>query len=236
MEQNTPITVTPPSVAVKAPDSNMKWKIITAVMAVIAVCGVGFGIFQVVEASKNSEEIDNLKSEVVSLKEQQAQNTNKTQSGATTIFTESINNANSGSIAAKKYLEPEGWNVRFAYPDGVTDVQYGMNDNYDGALYIYSITKNGKTYDINMCGGRDAYQQYPFFLGLVSRWNPSGSHESWESSPATYDSSKLALTNGGYDYYIDMYYGNGCETGDNNPDYLEALRISKSLLDSVEIK
>ena len=188
---------------------------------------------------KNNDEISNLKSEISSLKEpqQQKQTVEKIQSGDTTVVTDSVDtNANPTAATTKKYLEPEGWNVRFVYPDGVTDIQYGTNDNYDGALYIYSITKDGKTYDVNICGGKEAYKQYPFFLGNIDRWNPSGSHESWEKSPSAYSGMNLALTNGGYEYYVNTYYGNGCETGENTPEYVEALRISKSLMDGIEAK
>lgn len=206
-------------------------KIATVIACVIAVCGIGFSIFQIMENNT-------LKTEISSLKEQLNQITEKVQSGSTTIVSDSISDTgtNNASSSAKKYLEPDGWNVRFAYPDGVTDIQYGTNDNYDGSLYIYSITKNGKTYDVNICGGKDAYKQYPFFLGNVDRWDPNGSHESWEKSPAAYDDMTLSLTDGNYEYYVNTHYGNGCESGENTPDYVEALSISKALMDGIETK
>ena len=212
-------------------------KIATVIACVMAACGIGFSVFQTIENNKKNEEINALKTEISSLKEQQ-QIAEKVQSGSTTIISDSISDTdtNNTSSSAKKYLEPEGWNVRFAYPDGVTDIQYGTNDNYDGALYIYSITKNGKTYNVDICGGEDAYKQYPFFLGNVNRWNPNSSHESWEKSPAVYDGMTLSLTNGDYEYYVNTDYGNGCESGENTPDYIEALNISKTLIDGIEAK
>ncbi len=238
MEQNVN-TVTPTMpVANNKQKSGNGLKIATVIACVMAACGIGFSVFQTIENNKKNEEINTLKTEISSLKEQQNQTTEKVQSGSTTIVTDSISDAdtNNASSSVKKYLEPEGWNVRFAYPDGVTDIQYGTNDNYDGALYIYSITKNGKTYDVNICGGKDAYEQYPFFLGNVDRWNPNGSHESWEKSPAAYNGMTLSLTNGDYQYYVNTHYGNGCESGENTPDYVEALSISKALMDGIEAK
>ena len=46
----------------------------------------------------------------------------------------------------------------------------------------------------------------------------------------------LALTNGGYEYYVNTHYGNGCESGAKTPDYVEALSISKAIMDGIEAK
>lgn len=239
MEQNadnsTPVTPVAPVVDNKQKSGNgLK---ITAVIACIVVfCGIGFGVFQTIENNRKNEEIDTLKTEISSLKEQQQNQTaEKVQSGSTTIVSDTISNTdtNDTSSSAKKYLEPGRWNVRFAYPDGVTDIQYSASDR---ALYVFSITKNGKTYDVNICGGKNAYKHYPFFLGQVDRWNPNGSHESWEKSPAVYNGMVLSLTNGDYEYYINTHYGNGCESGDDTPDYVEALSITKALMDGIEAK
>ena len=135
-----------------------------------------------------------------------------------------------------KYLEPTGWAIKFTYPEGVVDVKYVIqNENYNGELYIMSIATADKIYDVNRCGGKAAYEQYPFFLGQISRWDPKAKHDDWETSPLSAGGS-LALKDGDIEYFVNTTYGNGCETGDMTPDYVEALKISKKLIDSMEKK
>ena len=137
---------------------------------------------------------------------------------------------------AKKYLEPEGWNIKFTYPEGVIDVKYQIQEeNYNGEIFITSIATKDKIYDVNTCGGKSAYQQYPFFLGEISRWNPEAVHEEWDTSPISAGET-LALKIGNIEYFVNGNYGNGCETGNENADYVEALRLSKLLIDSMEQK
>ena len=135
-----------------------------------------------------------------------------------------------------KYLEPAGWAVKFKYPDGVTDVKYEIQDvNYDGEIFITSVVTADKIYDINICGGKVLYEQYPFFLGQVSRWNPNASHEDWQTSPVSMGLT-LAFKEAGIEYFVDSNNGNGCATGDENPDYIEAVRLAKALIGNIEKK
>ena len=135
-----------------------------------------------------------------------------------------------------KYLEPAGWAVKFKYPDGVTDIKYEIQDvNYDGEIFITSVVTAGKIYDINICGGKVLYEQYPFFLGQVSRWNPNASHEDWQTSPVSMGLT-LAFKEAGIEYFVDSNNGNGCATGDENPDYIEAVRLAKALIGNIEKK
>lgn len=137
---------------------------------------------------------------------------------------------------SKKYLEPKGWDVKFEYPAGVTDIAYGINEeNFDGALYITGIAVGPKVYDASICGGTDAYQQYPFFLGELSRWNPSGAHDEWENSPSVYEGMKRFLKTASFEYYVNTFYGNGCETGENE-DYKVATQLAKQILESITSK
>lgn len=136
-----------------------------------------------------------------------------------------------------KYLTPEGWGVKFKYPEGVVDVKYDLQQaNYDGQLQILSIVTKEKIYDVNICGGKEAYKHYPFFLGSVSRWNPKEKHEEWEVSPLS-AGAILSLKVEGIEYFVNPNYGNGCEIGgQNHPAYVEAIELSKKLIDSMEKK
>ena len=137
---------------------------------------------------------------------------------------------------AKKYLEVPGWAVKFSYPEGVTDVKYEVQDvNFDGELFIMGIVTADKIYDINICGGKVMYEQYPFMLGRIARWNPNATHEEWNTSPISVGMS-LTLKEGGIEYFSDDENGNGCASNEASPDYAEAVRLTKLLLGSIEKK
>ena len=221
---------------------------ITLIGLIVAGCfAVLFLILFIVQMSQNAELRDKLskaeteiaqyaaKQEEVEKKVLKSNSTKKT----VEIESQGLATTETGTVTvkeSKKYLEPKGWDVKFEYPAGVTDIAYGVNeDNFDGALYITGIAKGGKVYDVNICGGKDAYQQYPFFLGELSRWNPSGAHDEWETSPSVYEGMKRFLKTASFEYYVNTYYGNGCETGENE-DYKEATRLAKEILESVTSK
>ena len=217
----------------------------TIALAATTVIGFSFGTFELITKNQLKAENSTLKNDIEALKSATDGIEKRVLKGNATKKTVEIEakglateaDGTVSTIDSKKYLEPKDWNIKFAYPDGVTDIAYGVSsDNFDGALYITGIAKNGRVYDVNICGGQAAYEQYPFFLGEVDRWNPSGEHEEWQTSPSVYEGMKKLLKNGSYEYYVNTYYGNGCETGENNPDYIEALKLAKEILESAEKK
>lgn len=202
-------------------------------------------IVQVVKNNELSDELSKVKTELASYQAKDEEVAKKVLKGNTTkktveIEKEGVAKKEDGTVTIKdqkKYLEPKDWDIRFTYPEGVTDIAYGVNsENFDGALYITGIAKGAKVYDVNICGGKEAYNQYPFFLGEMGRWNPSGAHEEWETSPSVYEGMKRLLKTSGFEYYVNSRYGNGCETGEDNEDYIEATRLAKQILESVEKK
>ena len=150
---------------------------------------------------------------------------------------ESLKSKNIENEAGARYIEPKGWDVRFKIPENVIDVKYEMQDqNYDGQINILGIATKDKVYDVNICGGKEAYKHYPFFLGQVSRWDPKTKHEDWQSSPIS-AGSVLSLKVNGVEYFVNSHYGNGCENGgEQNPAYIEAIELSKKLIEGMEKK
>lgn len=207
-----------------------------------------FLILFIVQIAQNNglrDELARVKTDLAKLEEENAEVAKKTLKGTGTKRTIEIDEkglatSDAGTVSVvdtKKYLEPKGWDVKFEYPEGVTDIAFGENvDNYDGSIYITGIAKGGKVYDVNICGGKDAYEQYPFFLGEINRWNPSGAHDEWEQSPAVYDGMKRFLKTSAYEYYVNTNYGNGCEIGDDTEDYKEATKLAKQILESVQAR
>ena len=218
---------------------NKKWKVATIVAAVVAVLGIGLNIFQAINGQQDDNKIASLSSEIGSLQEQLNQKTSDSMQGSEmsddTQHT-SIESSNGGSnvddISSRKYLEPEGWNARFAYPNGVTNVEYHVQDDlWDGELVIDGVTKDGKTYDADLFGGKESYRHYPFFFAQVARWNDVNPRNSWSGSIVNMD---LIFTNGDYKYYV-WDKGNGYETGDAAA-YNEACQIVRELLRNIEAR
>ena len=202
-------------------------------------------IIQIVKNNEVSDELSKVKTELATYQAKEEEVAKKVLKGNTTkktieIEEQGVAKKEDGTVTVKdsvKYLEPKEWDIKFKYPEGVTDIAYGVNaENFDGALYITGIAKGSKIYDVNICGGKDAYNQYPFFLGEMDRWNPSGAHDEWESSPSVYDGMKRLLKTSNFEYYVNTHYGNGCETGEDNEDYIEATKLAKEILESVEKK
>lgn len=202
-------------------------------------------IVQISENSKLKDEISKLNTDVAKLEEENSGVDKKVLKSATTnkqvdFQQEGVATAATGEVTvvdSVKYLEPKDWNVKFTYPAGVTDIAYATNnDNFDGSLYITGIAKGSKVYDVNICGGKEKYEQYPFYLGEMNRWDPVGEHEEWETSPSSYEGMKRLLKTGGIEYYVNTYYGNGCEAGDETPDYVEATKLAKEILESIQTK
>ena len=213
---------------------------------IFGVLAVVFGIlmfFQISEKNRLMDEVSSLKTQVSVLSESKNGAEKKVIKGSPTIQGDELDDQglatqDTGTVAVidnAKYLEPEGWSLRFKYPEGVTDIAYATSPSYDGSIYITGIAKGGKIYDVNICGGKEKYNQYPFFLGAAYKWNTAGEHEEWDSSPATYDGVKKVAKVGTVEYFVDTAYGGGCEIGESE-DYNEATKLAKELLDSFEKK
>ena len=236
-------------VAIPVPPTEKKkvniFMITTIAAGVLAVIFLILMIVQISENGKLKDENSKLKTEVATLNESALGADKKVLKSSTTNKTvelkqEGVATAETGTVSvvdSVKYLEPKEWDVKFKYPAGVTDIAYATNaDNFDGALYITGIAKGAKVYDVNICGGKEKYEQYPFYLGELNRWNPTGEHEEWETSPSSYEGMKRLLKSGSFEYYANTYYGNGCELGDDTPDYVEATKLAKEILESVQTK
>ena len=217
--------------------------ITTIVAAVLMVAGFVFGFIQLGENNKLKDEISQLKTQVSVLQESNSGVVKKVLKGSPSaqnveLDEKGVASQDTGTVTvinSAKYLEPEGWAVRFKYPDGVTDIAYATSSSYDGSIYITGIAVGNKIYDVNICGGKEKYNQYPFFLGSAYKWNTAGTHEEWETSPETYDGVKRIAKVGTNEYFVDTAYGSGCEIGEN-ADYQEATRLAKELFDAFEKK
>lgn len=135
------------------------------------------------------------------------------------------------------FIKVEGWDVMFSYPDGVTKVKMETGKDGDGSLLIKSIEKDGKTYDVDICGGASQYSDSEFSIGKIVRWKNSGSHQEGAEDPSK-DMTKYTMiyrTNN-YSYYYNYNVQQGCKTGDDNASYQEARQIASDIAYGIHIK
>ena len=64
MQQNTTTTATAPVVDNKKPNDVRKWIIITAVACLVAVCGIGLGIYGMVQSTQKDAQISDLRNKI----------------------------------------------------------------------------------------------------------------------------------------------------------------------------
>ncbi|MBR3386481.1 hypothetical protein IKG68_02855 [Candidatus Saccharibacteria bacterium] len=131
------------------------------------------------------------------------------------------------SDATSSYLVIPEWGIQFKYPTGVTDIQYTSQNNYDGEIIFTSLTRDGVTYDINLCGGKSAYRQTPFSLGQISR-----SHPLSDNSPASLDTFQQIARINDYEYFIPTE-SSACISNASNTDFLIATSVIQQLIDSI---
>ena len=126
MEQNTntgvPIT---PVIDNKQKNGN-GLKIATAIACVVAVCGIGFGVYEMMQSAQKDSQISDLK---VQIKEgdgtittiQTPEIETTTNDGTTVIITDDIA---SEKVDSTKYLYVDAWGIKIAIPDSLKTVNY----------------------------------------------------------------------------------------------------------------
>ena len=104
-------------------------KIATAIACVVAVCGVGFGVYGMMQSSQKDSQISNLK---VQIKEEDGTVTTietpeietTTNNGTTVTITDSVA---SEKVDSKKYLYVGPWGIKIAIPDSLRTINYAYS-------------------------------------------------------------------------------------------------------------
>ncbi|MBR3256764.1 hypothetical protein IKG02_00520 [Candidatus Saccharibacteria bacterium] len=132
MEQNT--TATTPVMNSGEQKNGKGWKVATTIALVVAVCGVGFGIYGMLQSSQKDNQISDLKVQVedsngkiTSLETEKIETTDK--NGATVTIADSVM-SNLGFMVNYKDIPMElvpasyGKNKYYLYPDGKVIVRH----------------------------------------------------------------------------------------------------------------
>lgn len=126
MEQNTDTGAPMASAADKKQKSGNGLKIATTIACIVAVCGIGFGIYGMMQSSQKDSQISDLR---VQIKEEDGTITTietpeieTTANNETTVII--TDDAISERVDPAKYLYVGAWGVKIAIPDSLKTVNY----------------------------------------------------------------------------------------------------------------
>lgn len=192
--------------------------ILLAVFIIAAISGWGVVIYQYNEIKNRDDEIAKLSEKTDTLDKQ-------------------VEDLTAVDDPYANFIKTDNWEVMFPYTDGVTKVKAEVGNDGDGSLLIKSIEKEGKTYDVNLCGGESHYSSdEPFFFGKVVRWKRNGEHKEGAEDPKdNVTKYSLIYTTNTYDYYYQFNMEQGCKTGENE-SYEEGVLIASNILNRIRIK
>jgi hypothetical protein len=196
---------------------NILFPILTVVFAILAVSGWGIVIYANTAIKSRDDKIAELTEE----KE---------------LLSKKVEDEEDVTNPYSNYLATSGWEVAFPYTDGVTNAKAEIANVADGAFRIVSIEKDGKTYDINMCGGTASSSENPFYLGEVVRWKNDGSHKEGALDPSTETKSyTLLYKTNRYTYYYRFDNGHVCRKT-NSEGYDAGVKAASEMIHKIQIK
>lgn len=148
MEQNE-VTATPVMKSDKQSDGK-GWKIATIVASVVAVCGIGFGVYGMIQSSQKDNQISNLKVQVedsngkiTTLETEKIETTDE--KGTTVTITDTAK-VSGGPYIENGYFYVPYWEVKFKLSDELTGYGYSVEQESLGFdKYAVALTGIRKT-------------------------------------------------------------------------------------------
>lgn len=114
-------------------------KIATAIACIAAVCGIGFGVYGMMQSSKEDNKISDLK---VQIKEKDGTVTtietpeiNTTDNGETTVTITDSTKASGGPYIENGYFYVPKWGAKFKLSDDLTNYGYAVDQDSQGDSY-----------------------------------------------------------------------------------------------------
>ncbi len=139
MEQNADTGVPVAPIAENKQKSGNGLKIATAIACVVAVCGIGFGVYGMIQSAQKDGQISNLKAQI-----------KKDDGTITAIETPEIDNeAKDGPTSvvngdSKDYIYVGEWNFKIKKPENWRDLvqKYVYHNDYPHAVDTFEIIEN----------------------------------------------------------------------------------------------
>ena len=190
MEQNTDAGVPVVPMVENKQKSGKGLKIVTAIACVVAVCGIGFGVYGMIRSFEKDNQISSLKTQTESLDNKIMDLENKEIEKVDNIIIEDEGISN---LAAGGYIYIGEWGIKIKIPEEIKMVSYLFQHyKYAGQEDRTSVNVTGTTVDVDVlpdfanikkCGG----------LGAISRL---------KKGTETLGGG-LIFSDSNYDYYYD---------------------------------
>ena len=182
MEQDT--TTTMPVMDSGKQKDGKGWKIATAIASIVAVCGIGFGVYGMIQSSQKDSQISDLK---VQIKEDDGTVTTietpeietTTNDGTTVTITDTAK-ISGGPYIENGYFYVPDWGLKFNIPSDLAN--YGYSVDYDTAHVGYTLPEVGFTAMLKSDELQNAQAAYYDNIQTCSMVNVSKESGTWPSN------------------------------------------------------
>lgn len=196
---NTEIPVTP--VVDNKQKSGKGLKITTAIACIVAVCGIGFGVYGMIQSSQKDGQISDLKAQIkeddgtiTTIETPEIEST--TDNGTTVTITDSV----AKNESSDDYIYIGNWGMKIKIPEDLTIVHYGfVNNGYHrtcSQVRVSAVTNSDGLEAINNV------DDWEYTLGYIMRC----------PTEDKFYYGSLVFSDDGYDYYYE--FPNGLSTED----------------------
>ena len=180
MEQD--ITAATPVVDSGKQKDGKGWKIATAIASIVAICGIGFGVYGMIQSSQK----DNLSDLKVQMKEagdtattiETPEIETTTNDGATVAITD-VAKISGGPYIENGYFYVPEWGLKFNIPSDLAN--YGYSVDYDTAHVGYTLPEVGFTAMLKSDELQNAQAAYYDNIQTCSMVNVSKESGIWSS-------------------------------------------------------
>ena len=166
-------------------------KIATIIACIVAVCGIGFGVYGVVQSSQKDNQISVLKNQINSLNDELSL---KNDSSSDTIKdSSSIVDSNS-----KDYIYIGEWGLKFKLPQGLHEVSYEIQNTHENDGPWYSGVGTSMLYIEGWNSAEDAIT----YLSEASKSGSCNSATVIRSPKGQISGTSPDFTAGEYDFHF----------------------------------
>ena len=121
MEEQSPV---PPITQIETPKTNKGWKLATIITSVVALCGIGFGVYEMIQKDKTTSDL-----------KVQIENKDGSVTELDTDKIKTTTEVSGGPYIENNYFYVPKWGVKFKLSDNLTNYGYAVDQNSQGDSY-----------------------------------------------------------------------------------------------------
>ena len=142
------VTATTPVMDSNKSSTGKGWKITTAIVSIMAICGVGFGVYGMIQSSQKDNQISDLKTQTENLDNKIADLETKEIEKVDDTITEDVNIPNP---TTDHYIYIGEWGVKIKIPEELKMISYAFQHyKYAGQEDRTSVSVTGTTTDVDV--------------------------------------------------------------------------------------